>query len=102
MRNIRTQYDGRKKLWRRLIHDGLRGHRDTRSLTDLFTVVRFHTMTDIINFSGSVWGTTTRGTVFMEMLRTGSHIEGRLCVMETGLGQLNALFVGEWSAENRI
>ncbi len=59
-------------------------------------------MTDIINFNGSVWGATTKGTVFMEMLRTGNHIEGRLCVMEPGLGQLNALFVGEWSAENRI
>ena len=38
----------------------------------------------------------------MEMLRQGNHIEGRLCVMEPGLGQLNALLVGEWSAENRI
>jgi hypothetical protein len=59
-------------------------------------------MTDILNWNGSVWGPTTKGTVFMEMLRTGNHIEGRLCVMEPGLGQLNALFVGEWSADNGI
>jgi|ERR1039458_2514596 hypothetical protein len=59
-------------------------------------------MTDILNWNGSVWGATTKGTVFLEMLRTGNHIEGRFCVMEPGLGQLNALFVGEWSADNRI
>ena len=53
-------------------------------------------MTDIANFNSSVWGATTKGTVF-----TGKHIEGRLCVMEPGLGQLNALFAGEWLAENR-
>jgi hypothetical protein len=59
-------------------------------------------MPDTINFNGSVWGATTKGTVFVEMLRQGNHIEGRLCVMEPGLGQLNALLVGEWSGENRI
>jgi hypothetical protein len=59
-------------------------------------------MTDILNWNGSVWGATTKGTVFMEMLRTGHNIEGRVCVMEPGLGQLNALFIGAWSAENKI
>lgn len=59
-------------------------------------------MADVINFNGSVWGATTKGTVLVEMVRQGNHIEGTLCVMEPGLGQLNGLLVGEWSPENRI
>jgi hypothetical protein len=59
-------------------------------------------MPELTNRNGSVWGATTKGAVFVEMQRQGTHIEGRLCVMEPGLGQLNALLVGEWSAENRI
>jgi hypothetical protein len=45
------------------------------------------TMPDVINFNGSVWGATTKGTPFVEMLRQGNHIEGRLCMMEPGLGR---------------
>ncbi len=59
-------------------------------------------MTDVLNWNGSAWGATNKGTVFMEMMRTGNHIEGRLCLVEPGLGQLNALFVGEWSADKKI
>jgi hypothetical protein len=59
-------------------------------------------MPDIVNFSGSVWGENTKGTVFVELLRDGNRIQGRISVVEPGLGQLNALLVGEWSPENKM
>lgn len=59
-------------------------------------------MPETLNFNGSVWGHNTRGTLLVEILRDGHHIEGRFTLFEPGLGQLNALLVGQWSDQNRL
>ena len=59
-------------------------------------------MPDVINWNGTVWGSTTKGTVLFEMVRQGARFEGRITLFEPGLGQLQAHVAGEWSNENRI
>jgi hypothetical protein len=59
-------------------------------------------MADQTNWTGSVWGATTKGTVAAEIMRQGNRIEGKILLFEPGLGQLQALLSGEWSDSNKI
>src|SRR5207244_11947358 len=65
-------------------------------------VTIFVSMSDMTNWNGSVWGSTTKGTVIAEMTRQGNRIVGKIVLFEPGLGQLQTSLVGEWSDENKI
>src|ERR1019366_4224468 len=59
-------------------------------------------MPDQTNWTGSVWGATTKGNVAAEIVRQGNRIGGKIALFEPGLGQLQALLSGEWSDANKI
>jgi len=59
-------------------------------------------MAEQINWNGSVWGSTTKGTVSVSIIRQGGRFEGNLTLFEPGLGQLHANLAGEWTDKNRV
>ena len=59
-------------------------------------------MSDQTNWNGSVWGSTTKGTIIAEIIRQGDRIQGKITLFEPGLGQLHALLCGEWSVANSV
>lgn len=59
-------------------------------------------MPDVTNWNGTVWGATTRGTAFAEIILHDGRLQGRFTVFEPGLGQFNARLSGQWSQENKI
>ena len=58
-------------------------------------------MSETSNWAGSL-STTSAGTVIVEIIREGIHIEGTLRVFEPSIGRMEAQLTGEWDDENRL
>jgi hypothetical protein len=58
-------------------------------------------MPETTNWTGSASGART-GTVTVEIMRDGTHMTGTLRLLEPGVGELDARFVGQWTIDNKL
>jgi hypothetical protein len=58
-------------------------------------------MSETTNWTGSTSGART-GTVTVEITRDGTHMTGTLRLLQPGVGELDARFVGQWTMDNKL
>ena len=58
-------------------------------------------MSETTNWTGSASGART-GTMTVEITRDGTHMTGTLRLLEPGVGELRATFVGQWTTDNKL
>jgi hypothetical protein len=58
-------------------------------------------MSETTNWTGSASGART-GSMTVEITRDGTHMTGILRLLEPGVGELHAKFVGQWTTDNKL